>query len=155
MTIAITLADTSCLWHFLNSLQAISLLENLLTLSLMSLITMTLLSRLVLKYTFTSSVISFSRALLSRYYSGCTLTFGSPVILETNATSIYTGLSIHMMPPCTRVTNCLTQSLTFLPHPKCGISNRSIMPKLYSLVIHYASSIIGLPRGPISPVFIR
>jgi hypothetical protein len=50
-------------------------------------------------------------------------------------------------------TSCLMQSPTFLPCLKCGISNRFMMPKLYNPIIHCARSIMGLPMGPISPVF--
>jgi hypothetical protein len=45
--------------------------------------------------------------------------------------------------------------LAFLPHPKCDMSKRFIIPKLYSLVIHCTGSSIGLPRGPIYPLLIR
>jgi hypothetical protein len=139
--------------HFCSILQAIILLENLVALSLISLSTMPLFPLLVPNYAFTSSFISFSHTLLSKYSSGCASTIGNPVILAINSTSNYTGLSIQRMSPCTWDNNCLMESPMFLPHLKCGISRRFIILELYNPVIHCASSIIGFLRGPISPMF--
>lgn len=129
-TAAITPASASSLWDFLKHLHDINLLANLVTLSLMYFITIPVFPQVVSNCALTCSIISFLCALLSRYSLGYALTMGSDVILEINATSIYIGLSILRMPPWTRVTSYLTHSLTFLPHPKCGMSNRFNIPEL-------------------------
>jgi hypothetical protein len=60
----------------------------------------------------------------------CAPTMGNPVILEINATSSYTGLSIQEFLPCTRASNCLTHNPTILPCLKCGMSRRFMIPEL-------------------------
>jgi hypothetical protein len=151
----ITPASASSLWNFLSILHAISLLVNLVMFPLISLMMMPLFSLVMLNLSFTYSSSSLSRTFLSRYSSSCTPNVGNLVILETNATLICTGLSIQRIPPWTQDTSCLMHKLTFLPCPKCSMSKRFIIHELYSLVIYCAGSSTGLPRGPISPVFIK
>jgi len=93
--------------HFLINLQDIIFLMNLVTLLLMSLSTMPMFHLSVPSCDFTSSTISFSPTLLSKYSSGYSLSVGNPVILAINATSSCTSLSIHMMSPCTQDNNDL------------------------------------------------
>jgi hypothetical protein len=144
-------AEVSSFLIFLSILQDILFLLKIVTFPLMSLSTMPLFPLMVLSCPFTSSTISFFPTLLSKYSSGCAPSVCNPVILEINSTSNCTILSIHMISPCTWDNNCLTQ---FLPCPKCSISNRFIILKLYNPVIHCTGSIIGLPRGPISRCFL-
>jgi hypothetical protein len=128
--IAMTPAGASSFLHFLSNLQDMILLANLVTLSLISLSTIPMFPMLVPNCSFTSSMISFSLVLLSKYSYGCVPIIGNLVILVINATSTCTGLSIQRIPPCTWASNCLTQIPTFLPRPKCGMSRRFIILKL-------------------------
>jgi hypothetical protein len=153
-TTIITYVEASSLRHFLKMFQAINMLVKLVSLSLISLMTIPLLPRVVPKCALTSYVIYFSHALLSRYSFGCTPIVGSSVILEISTKSICTGLSIHRMSPCTWETSYVKQILTFLPCPKCCMSNRFIILELYSLLIHCVGSNMVFPRGPIPPMFI-
>jgi hypothetical protein len=152
---AITPAGASSLRHFLSIFHAISLLGNFFMLSLISLVMMPLFPLILTDCDFTCFASSFSHAFFSKKYFDCASTVGNHVILEINATPICTSLSIQRMPPWTQVTNCLMHRPTFLPHPKCGISKRFIIPDLYNHVIHCVRSSNGLPRGPISPILIR
>jgi hypothetical protein len=119
-----TPAGASSFLNFLSILQEMRLLANLVVLSLISLSTMPMFPLLVPNCAFTSSSISFSHALLSKYSSGCVPTIGNPVILVINATSSCTNLLIQRMLPCTRDSNFLTQIPKILPLLKCGMSRR-------------------------------
>jgi hypothetical protein len=135
---------------FLKNLQTIILLVNLVVMSLMYFMTIPQFPLFVPNYTFTISAISVSHDLFSMYSSGCMPIGGNPVILEIRETPMGTGLSIHRIPPCTLAKSCLTHSPTFLLRPKCGISSRLMIPKLYSSIIHYVGSKMAIPRGLIS-----
>jgi hypothetical protein len=98
---ALNPAGDSSFLHFLNSLQAMSLMENPVASLLIYLSIIPLFPQLVPNYVLTSSTISFSRTLLSKYSSGCGPIMGNPLILAINATSSCTGLSIQRMSSCT------------------------------------------------------
>jgi hypothetical protein len=111
-----TLVGASYFLHFLNNLQAISLLDKLVVESLVHFMTIPWFPLFFPNYAFTIYEISFSRDLFSRYSSGCAPQVGNPVTLEIKEISIGTIMLIHMIPPCTLAKSYLKQRTTFFYH---------------------------------------
>jgi hypothetical protein len=106
-----TLVGASSLQHFLKSLQAINMVVDLVVDSLILLMINPLEPLSFLYFLFISSARAFSFVLSSKYYSGFSPSIGKPMIYANKSTSIYIGLSIHRIPPCTKEKICFTGEL--------------------------------------------
>jgi hypothetical protein len=116
--------------HLCISLHDKNLVVNLVTESFMSLIAIPLFPLFVGYFSLISFEMAFSLVLSSRYYFEFSPSMGSPLITSLKSTLIGTILSIHNTPPCTLARSCFTHPFMHLPRPKCGVSNKFMIPVL-------------------------